>query len=92
MITNQMDSHYVDGQTFSLWKMVQDNHSSRTYVHIRRIFLVAHSVASIIYWNNYSSRTYVLIRRMVLVSLYGVSELFNIIPDYSDGVWIREMM
>jgi hypothetical protein len=37
-----MDSQYVDGQTFSLWKMVQDNHSSRTYVWIRRIVLVAH--------------------------------------------------
>jgi hypothetical protein len=29
---------------------------------------------------------------MVLLSLYGVSDLFNIMPDYSDGVWIREMM
>jgi hypothetical protein len=29
---------------------------------------------------------------MVLVSLCGVSDLFNIIPDYSDGVWILEMM
>jgi len=60
-----MDSQYVDGQTFSPWKMVQDSHSSRTYVHIRR---------------------------MILVSLYGVSNLFNIMPDYLDGVWLREMM
>jgi hypothetical protein len=29
---------------------------------------------------------------MVLVSLCGVSDLFNIMPDYSDGVWFREMM
>ena len=29
---------------------------------------------------------------MVLVSLYGVSDLFNIILDYLDGVWLREMM
>jgi hypothetical protein len=61
--------------------MVQDSHSSRTYVRIRRIVLVAHGVASSIYWNNYSSRTYVQIRRMVLVSLCGVSYLFNIMPD-----------
>jgi hypothetical protein len=40
----------------------------------------------------YSSRTYVQIRRMVLVSLYGVSDLSNIMFDYSDGVWFREMM
>jgi hypothetical protein len=40
----------------------------------------------------YSSRTYVRIRRMVLVSLYGVSDLSNIMYDYSDGVWFREMM
>jgi hypothetical protein len=32
------------------------------------------------------------IRRMVLVSLCGVSDLFSIMPDYSDGVWLREMM
>jgi hypothetical protein len=32
------------------------------------------------------------IRRMVLVSLCGVSDLFNIMLDYSDGVWFREMM
>jgi hypothetical protein len=31
-------------------------------------------------------------RRMVLVSLCGLSELFNIMPDYSDGVWLQEMM
>jgi hypothetical protein len=60
-----MDSQYADGQTFSLWEMVQDNHSSKTYVQIRR---------------------------MILVSLCGVSDLFNIMPDYSDGVCLREMM
>jgi hypothetical protein len=44
------------------------------------------------------SRTIILlghmsrIRRMVLVSLYGVSDLFNIMPDYPDGVWLQEMM
>jgi hypothetical protein len=60
-----MDSQYVDGQIFTLRKMVQDSHSSRTYVQIRR---------------------------MILVSLCGVSDLFSIMPDYSDGVWLREMM
>jgi hypothetical protein len=40
----------------------------------------------------YSSRTYARIRRMVFVSLLGVSDLFNIMSDYSDGVWFREMM
>jgi hypothetical protein len=40
----------------------------------------------------YSSRTYVHIRRMALVSLYGVSDLSNIMSNYSDGVWFREMM
>jgi hypothetical protein len=39
-----------------------------------------------------SSRTYVRIRRMALVSLCGVSDLSNIMFDYSDGVWFREMM
>jgi hypothetical protein len=29
---------------------------------------------------------------MVLVSLFGVSDLFSIMSDYSDGVWFREMM
>jgi hypothetical protein len=29
---------------------------------------------------------------MILVSLCGVSDLFSIKPDYSDGVWLREMM
>jgi hypothetical protein len=42
--------------------------------------------------NIYSSRTYVQIRRMALVSLCGVSDLSNIMSDYSDGVWFREMM
>jgi hypothetical protein len=72
--------------------MVQDIYSSRTNVWIRRIVLVAHGVASIICWNIYSSRTYARITRMVLVSLCGVSDLFSIMPDYSDGVWLREMM
>jgi hypothetical protein len=73
-------------------KMVQDSYSSRTYVRIRGIILVAHGVASSICWNSYSSRTYVWIRRIVLVSLCGVSEVFSIMPDCSDGVWLREMM
>jgi hypothetical protein len=59
---------------------------------MRRIILVAHGVASIICWNSYSSRTYVRIRIMVLVSLYGASDLFNIMPDYSDGIWLPEMI
>jgi hypothetical protein len=42
--------------------------------------------------DNHSSRTYVQIRRMILVSLYGVSDLFSIMFDYSDGVWLREIM
>jgi hypothetical protein len=42
--------------------------------------------------DSYFSRMYVWIRRVVLVSLCGVSDLFNIMPDYSDGVWLREMM
>jgi len=42
--------------------------------------------------NIYSSRTYARIRRMVLVSLFRVSDLFNIRSDYLDGVWFREMM
>jgi len=42
--------------------------------------------------DSYSYRTYVRIRRMVLVSLYRVSGLFNIMPNYVDGVWIQEMM
>jgi hypothetical protein len=87
-----MDSQCVGGQIFSRWKMVQDSYSSRMYVRIRRIVLVADGVASSIYWNNYSSRTYVWIRRILLMSLYGVSELFNIMPDYLDGVWLQEMM
>jgi hypothetical protein len=36
--------------------------------------------------------TYVQIRRMALVSLCGVSDLSNIMSNYSDGVWFREMM
>jgi hypothetical protein len=51
------------------------------YVWIRRIVLVAHGVASNICWNSYPSSTYVLIRRMVLLSLCGVSDLSNIMPD-----------
>jgi hypothetical protein len=87
-----MDNQSAGGLTLSRWKMVQDNYSSRTYVRIRRIVPVAHGVASNICWNNYSSRTHVQIRRIVLVSLLGVSDLFNIMFDYSDGVWFREMM
>jgi hypothetical protein len=87
-----MDSQCVGGLTFSRWKMVQDSYSSRMYVHIRRIVLVAHGVAFSICWNNYSSRTYVWIRIMVLVSLCGMSDLLNIISDYSDGVWFQELM
>jgi hypothetical protein len=29
---------------------------------------------------------------MVLVSFYGVSDLFSIMLDYLDGVWLLEMM
>jgi hypothetical protein len=29
---------------------------------------------------------------MALVSLYGVSDLSNIMSDYLDEVWFREMM
>jgi hypothetical protein len=92
MIIKYMDGQCIDGQTFSRRKMVQDIYSSRAYVWIRRIVLVSHGVASNIYWNSYSYRTYARIRRMVLVSLYGVSDLFSIMPDYSNGVWLREMM
>jgi hypothetical protein len=53
---------------------------------------VAHGVAFSICWDNHSSGTYVRIKRMVLISLCGVSDLFSIMPDYSDGVWLREMM
>ena len=42
--------------------------------------------------DSHSSTTYLQIRRMILVSLCGVSELFSIMLDYSDGVWLREMM
>jgi hypothetical protein len=42
--------------------------------------------------NIYSSRMYVQIRRMALVSLFGVSDLFNIMFDYSVRVWFQEMM
>ena len=72
--------------------MVQDGHSSRTYVWIRIIVLVSHGMASNICWNNYDSRTYVWIKIIVLVTLCGVSDLFNIMPDYSDEVWLQEMM
>jgi hypothetical protein len=53
---------------------------------------LVHGVAFNICWDSHSSRTYVRIRRMVLVSLCGVSDLFSIMHDYSDGVWLREMM
>jgi hypothetical protein len=36
----------------------------------------------------YSSK----IIRVALVSLYGVSDLSNIMSNYSDEVWFREMM
>jgi hypothetical protein len=81
-----MDSHYVGGETFSRWKIVLDIYSSRKYVWIGRIVLVAHGVASNISWNSYYAMTYVQIRRMILVLLCGMSDLSNIIPDYSDGV------
>jgi hypothetical protein len=71
--------------------MVQDIYSSRTYVWIKRLVVVAHGVANIC-WNSYSSRTYVRIRIMVLVSLCEVSDLFNIMHDYSDRVWFQETM
>jgi hypothetical protein len=29
---------------------------------------------------------------MVCISPFRVSDLFSIMPDYSDGVWFREMM
>jgi hypothetical protein len=29
---------------------------------------------------------------MILISLCGVSDLFKIMFDYLDGVWLREMM
>jgi hypothetical protein len=57
-----MDSQCADGKTFSRRKMIQDIYPSRTYLWIRRLFLVSHGVA-------YSSRTYLWIRRLVLVSL-----------------------
>jgi hypothetical protein len=53
---------------------------------------VVHAVAFSICWDSHSSRTYVQIRRMVLISLCGVSDLFSIMPDYADGVWLQEMM
>jgi hypothetical protein len=84
-----MDSYCVGGKMFSRKKMVQDSYYSRMYAWIRRIVLVAHGVDSIICWNNYSSRTYVWIRRIVFLSPCGVSDLFNIMPDYSYGVWLR---
>jgi hypothetical protein len=83
-----MDSQCAGGKRFSRRKIVQDIYSSRMYVWIRRIVLVAHDMASIIYWNSYSFRTYVQILRMVLVSLCGVSDLFSIMPYYSDGAWL----
>jgi hypothetical protein len=29
---------------------------------------------------------------MIIISLCGVSDLFSIMLDYSDGVWLQEMM
>jgi hypothetical protein len=40
----------------------------------------------------YFSRRYVQIRRMALVSLCDVSDLSNIMSNYLDRVWFREMM
>jgi hypothetical protein len=37
-------------------------------------------------------QAYAQIRRMVFVSLIGVTDLFNIMSDYSYGEWFREMM
>jgi hypothetical protein len=53
---------------------------------------VVHGIAFSIYWDNHSSRMYVWIRRMILISLCRVSDLFNIMLDYSYGVWFQEMM
>jgi hypothetical protein len=53
---------------------------------------VVHGAAFNICWDSHSSRTYVQIRRMVLVSLLEESDLFNIMYDYSDGVWFQKMM
>jgi hypothetical protein len=53
---------------------------------------VVHGIAFSIYWDSHSSRMYVQIRRMVLVSLLGVGDLFNIMCNYSNGVWFPEMM
>jgi hypothetical protein len=64
---------------------------SETKISIGMVF-VSHGIVFSIYWDNHSSRTYVQIRRMVLVSLCGVSELFNIMLDYSYGVWLQEIM
>jgi hypothetical protein len=40
----------------------------------------------------YYSRTYVRIRRMALVLLCGMSNSSNIMSDYLDRVWFRDMM
>jgi hypothetical protein len=53
---------------------------------------VVHDATFSICWDSHYSRTYVQIRRMVLVSLLEVNDLFNIMYDYSNGVWFREMM
>jgi hypothetical protein len=53
---------------------------------------VVHGVAFNICWDSHSSRMYFWIRRMVLVSLCGVSDLFNIMLDYLNGVWLQEIM
>ena len=53
---------------------------------------IVHGITFSICWDSHSSRTHVQIRGMVLVSLYGVSDLFNIMFDYSDRVWLQEMM
>jgi hypothetical protein len=57
-------------------EMVRDSHSSRTYVQIRRMILIAHGMAFNIWEDNHSSRTYVRIRRMVLVAHCGAFSIY----------------
>jgi hypothetical protein len=59
-------------------KMVEDNHSSRMYVHIRRMVPITHGMAFSMWEDNHYSRTYVRIRIMVLVAH---SVAFNIYWD-----------
>ena len=48
--------------------MVEDNPSSRMYVHIRRMVPITHGMAFSMWEDNHYSRTYVWIRIMVLVA------------------------